>query len=90
VIKEAPKEKGPGPDGFIGVFFSLCWGIIKQELMLTVNQFFSMNQQGLHLLNQAFIILIPKKPNPQRVSDFRPISLTHSFAKIVTKIMLTD
>jgi hypothetical protein len=75
------------PRWFYWGFFSLCWGIIKQELMLAVNQFFSMNQQGLHLLNQAFIILIPKKPKPQRVSDFRPISLTHSFANIVTKIL---
>jgi hypothetical protein len=51
VIKEAPKEKAPGPDDFIGAFFSLWWSIVKQDLMLAVNQFFSLNQQGLHLLN---------------------------------------
>jgi hypothetical protein len=33
------------------------------------------------------VALIPKKDNPQRVADFRPISLTHSFAKILTKIL---
>lgn len=29
VIKTAPKEKSPGPDGFIGMFFAHCWDIIK-------------------------------------------------------------
>jgi hypothetical protein len=87
VIKEAPKEKAPGPDGFIGLFFSSCWNIIKEDLVRAVKQFFSHNQQGLHILNQAFIVLLPKKQHPQQISDYRPISLTHSFAKIVTKIL---
>jgi hypothetical protein len=55
--------------------------------MRAVNQFFSMNQQGMHFLNQAFIVLIPKKQCPQQVSNYRPISLTHSFAKLITKIL---
>jgi hypothetical protein len=32
-------------------------------------------------------VLIPKKDNPQRVTYYRPISLTHSFAKLITKII---
>jgi hypothetical protein len=43
--------------------------------------------QDLHFLNQAYIVLIPKKPFPQRVADYRPISLIHSFAKLVSKIL---
>jgi hypothetical protein len=61
VILSAPKEKAPGPNGFIGVFFSLCWDIIKADLLVAVEYFFSMNQQDLHLLNNAYIVLIPKK-----------------------------
>jgi hypothetical protein len=45
------------------------------------------NQQGLHLLNQALVVLIPKKSDACRISDYRSISLTHSFAKLVSKIM---
>ena len=48
-------------------------------------------QQGdsrkLELLNSAFITLIPKKADALEVKDYRPISLVHSFAKLVTKLM---
>jgi hypothetical protein len=37
------------------------------------------------MLNQDYIVLIPKKNCPERVS--KPISITHSFAKIVSKIL---
>jgi hypothetical protein len=45
------------------------------------------NQQGLYFLNQAFVVLMTKKENPQRISDYRSISLTYSFAKLITKIL---
>jgi hypothetical protein len=48
-------------------------------------------QQGdarkLRLLNSAFITLIPKKTEALDAKDYRPISLVHSFAKLVTKLM---
>jgi hypothetical protein len=87
VIKAAPREKAPRPDGFIGLFFSECWNIIKEDLMGAIHHFYSMNHQELHLLNQAFVVLVPKKEDPQSVSDFGPISLTHSFSKIISKIL---
>jgi hypothetical protein len=87
VIKDAPREKAPGPDGFISLFFSSCWPILKSDLTQAVNFFMSMNQQKLHLLNQAYVVLIPKTSCPQRISEFRPISLIHSFAKLVSKLL---
>jgi hypothetical protein len=32
-------------------------------------------------------VLIPKKRDACRISDYRPISLTHSFTKLVSKLM---
>jgi hypothetical protein len=87
VILASSKEKAPGPNGFIGLFFSSCWNLVKDDLVKEVQHFYSMNQQDLHFLNQAYVTLIPKKQNPQRVVDFRPISLTHSFAKLISKMM---
>jgi hypothetical protein len=59
------------------------------DICAAIQHFLSMNQQNLHLLNKAYIVLIPKKQNPEGVSDYRPISLIHSFAKIVSKILAT-
>jgi hypothetical protein len=87
VISSTPKEKAPGPDGYIGLFFSNCWNTIKQDPILAVNHFYQFNQQGLHYLNEAYVVLVPKKANPERVYYFRPISLSHSFTKIISKLL---
>jgi hypothetical protein len=80
VIKALPKQKASRPDGFIGSFFKSCWHIIKDDCMEALYQFYNMNQQGLHILNQALVTLIPKKPNAEKITEFRPISLIHSIA----------
>jgi hypothetical protein len=41
VILQAPEEK---THGFIGLFFSSYWGIIKSDLLNAVLQFYLMNQ----------------------------------------------
>jgi hypothetical protein len=41
----------------------------------------------LDLLNSAYLILLPKREDASSAGDFRPISLIHSFAKLVTKIL---
>jgi hypothetical protein len=41
----------------------------------------------LNLHNKANIILIPKKDGAEDIRDFRPISLIHSVAKLITKIL---
>jgi hypothetical protein len=46
-----------------------------------------MNQLGLLFLNQDFVVLVPKKSNPTTITDYMPISLSHSFAKIVSKLL---
>ena len=41
--------------------------------------------RGFGKLNRTHIVLIPKKPDVEDVWDFRPISLTHSAAKLFAK-----
>jgi hypothetical protein len=43
--------------------------------------------RNLEVLNSAYLTLIPKKAEALEAKDFRPISLVHSFAKLVTKIL---
>jgi hypothetical protein len=87
VILDAPKGKSSWADGFIGIFFSSYWEIIREDLIKAVQFFYQMNQQELHYLNQAFVVLVPKKHGPLYAADFRTISLSHSFSKIMSKLM---
>jgi hypothetical protein len=81
-IKPLLKQKASGPDGYIGTFFKACWNTIKGDCMAALQQLYSMNQQDLYFLNQILVVLVP-----ERILDFRPISLIHSFAKLVSKLL---
>ena len=86
-IKDLPSDKAPGPDGFTGRFYKSCWSIIKEDVMAALHMIWGRNCRNLWLLNSAYITLLPKKSEADQVKDFRPISLVHSFAKLVTKIL---
>ncbi|KAM6552992.1 hypothetical protein CsatB_013754 [Cannabis sativa] len=38
-------------------------------------------------LNNTNIVLIPKKKNPEQMSELRPISLCNVMAKVITKVL---
>jgi hypothetical protein len=40
-------------------------------------------------LNQALMIMLPKRPDAAALGDYRPISLIHVFAKLVAKTLAT-
>lgn len=90
-IKEAdwdmPTDKAPGPDGFPGAFYRLCWDIIKDDLLNVFHRLFSLNARSIHKFNDALIILIPKKKDPATIGDYRPISLIHSLMKLIMKVL---
>jgi hypothetical protein len=86
-INSMPPDKAPGPDGFTGAFFKACWETISDDVMAAMNSLFSLNAQGFEWLNSACIVLLPKKAEALRVTDFRPISLIHSIAKIFSKLL---
>ena len=86
-IKSLPADKAPGPDGFTGNFYQVCWPIIKPEIMAAISAVWSRKFNNFEVLNSAYITLLPKKDNATSIRDFRPISLVHSFAKLLTKLM---
>jgi hypothetical protein len=86
MVKRIPSDKAPGPDGFNGLFIKKCWNILRSDFY-QLCQDFSEGNKGLEGINNSFIVLVPKKPNPETVNDYRPISLMNLAPKLVTKIM---
>jgi hypothetical protein len=87
VIKSQEPDKAPGPDGFTGRFYTVCWHIIKHDDMEAFETLWRGDARGLQLANQALISLLPKHTDVVEVRDFRPISLLHRVAKFVAKVL---
>jgi hypothetical protein len=75
------------PNGFTGVFYRSCWEIIKQDVMASFQCLYNLIVGPLPKLNGALPTLLPKSEMAKRPSEFRPISLIHSFAKLVSKVL---
>ena len=79
--------KAPGPDGFPARFFQRNWGLIKDDIVKAVQQFF-ISRIMPDGINNTTIVLIPKIKNPQTIKDFRPISLCNVIYKIISKCLV--
>ena len=55
--------------------------------MAAISAIWSRKLVNFGTLNSAYITLLPKKEDANQPKDFRPISLVHSFAKLVTKLL---
>jgi hypothetical protein len=82
-----PAEKAPRPNSFTGVFYRSCWEIIKNEVMAAFHYFYNQTAGPLPKLNGALLTLIPKSEVAELPGEFRPISLIHSFAKLLSKVL---
>ena len=80
-------DKAPGPDGFSGRFFQAAWPIIKSDVLRAVQHLYALQSRGMSKLNNAVVVLLPKMDGASEVKDFRPISLTHSFGKLFSKLL---
>lgn len=70
------------------------WGILqgvlghhKHDISQMFDSFFRLAGGNFGCINKAILALIPKKDSPQLVHDFRPISLIHSVAKLISKVL---
>jgi hypothetical protein len=65
----------------------VCWDIIKQDVAVDFQCVYSLNTIPLVRLNGALLTLLLKKEISELLRDFRPISLIHSFVKLVSKVL---
>jgi mannosylglycoprotein endo-beta-mannosidase len=64
-----------------------CWHIIKGDIMEVFQDLWSGDCRGLHAANQALVTLLAKHADAVEVRDLRPISLIHSVAKLVARVL---
>jgi hypothetical protein len=85
--KKIPLDKAPGLDGLTCQFYKSCWPIIKHKIVRAISAVWSRKMLGFSALNTAYITLFPKREDAGQPKEFRPISLVHSFTKLLTKLM---
>lgn len=68
-IKDMPVGKASGPDGLPQEFYAAFWQTIKSDVMDFIRAFWN-KANSIKSINKVAIILIPKKNNPERVSDY--------------------
>ncbi|GAU10072.1 hypothetical protein TSUD_421240, partial [Trifolium subterraneum] len=78
--------KSPGPDGVNFGFIKDFWAELRGDVMRFISEFHR-NGKLTKGINSTFIALIPKIDSPQRLNDFRPISLVGSLYKILAKVL---
>ncbi|KAL0463002.1 UNVERIFIED_CONTAM: Retrovirus-related Pol polyprotein from type-1 retrotransposable element R2 [Sesamum latifolium] len=85
-LKHMHPLKSPGPDGMPPLFYQKYWSIISPSVSSRVSDV--LNKFSLDpLINFTHIVLIPKCPNLDNMSQFRPISLCNVVYKLISKVL---
>lgn len=66
--------------------FQKCWHSIKYDLMGVIQSIFSW-QMIPKYFSLSCIVLLPHMSNPNKLSEFRPISLSNITSKITSKLV---
>ncbi|CAJ2652820.1 unnamed protein product [Trifolium pratense] len=85
-VWDCDSYKSPGPDGINFGFIKDFWAELRGDVMHFLCDFHR-NGRLTKGINSTFIALIPKTDSPQRLNDFRPISLVGSLYKILAKVL---
>jgi hypothetical protein len=78
--------KSLGPDGFSACFYQRTWTTIREEVCRAVLDYLN-HDCFENSINETYIVLIPKKKNPSRITEYWPISLCNVLYKLIAKVL---
>ncbi|CAA7030621.1 unnamed protein product [Microthlaspi erraticum] len=79
--------KAPGPDGYQPVFYQDSWDVVGESVARFALEFFRTGVLPPGT-NDAIVVLIAKVMKPEKITQFRPISLCNVLFKTITKMMV--
>ena len=77
-------DKSLGPDGMNIGFYQSYWDVVGGDITTACLSYLNNNLLPEDL-NTTSIVLIPKKENPEKISDLRSITLCKALYMIVSK-----
>lgn len=79
--------KSPGNDGLPAKLYQANWTVVGKSVCEFVQAAFRDGNFD-RKVNETLLCIIPKTDHPERMNQFRPISLCNVVVKTITKIMV--
>jgi hypothetical protein len=85
-LKQMKPMTAPGADGLPPFFYQSQWPVIGEDVTRGVLSCLNSGKL-IRSINHTNITLIPKVKSPEKVTDYRPISLCNVLYKIISKVV---
>ena len=85
-LKQMHPTKAPGRNNMSLLFFHKYWDVVGSDVISCVLEVLNSGVLPCEL-NETYISLIPKVASPQKITEFRPISLCNVVYKTISKVL---